>query len=123
MTFADTVKKWEHAATVRVIGSTMYGPVANFFNLFQGRSTFFGILFAAEGLVLMIFAMIEFAKGKDLGSLAAFTAALAGFNGLIGAIIFAHSCKEDWAAIRQQQIDKGLVPASTTSTATATVQS
>jgi hypothetical protein len=93
----------------QVQGSSTYGPVASFFTFFQGRATTFGILFAAVSLVLTGVAIWGFIHGRDLGSLASFALAVAALNGSIQAMVVAHSCKEDWATIKQQAITQQVV--------------
>lgn len=67
------------------------GLTASFFSFFQGRCTFFAILFSVCGL-------IGFFKHYDLTSYALFV-------GAIQAMIVAHSAKEDWISLRRP--DKG----------------
>lgn len=104
----------------RVLSSSTYGPVAAFFTFFQGRATTFAILFAIEGVVLLGVVCVlvgvaihSFLRGKDISGIAAIISALAGlvaslaaFNGLIQTMAFAHSAKEDWMALKQQQVDQ-----------------
>jgi hypothetical protein len=95
----------------RVQSSSTFGPVAAFFTFFQGRSTTFAILFAVEGVVLIGVAVWGFFhKGFDLSGLASVIGAMAAFNGLIQTTMVAHSTKEDWMAIKQQQTDCAACP-------------
>lgn len=82
-----------------------YGPVAKFFTVFQGRATTFAILFALEGAAMIGIGLWGFTQGKDLSSLSSLMTASATLNGSIQAMIFAHSCKEDWASLKQQEHD------------------
>jgi hypothetical protein len=95
-----------HKIENRIQGSMGYGPIAAIFTFFQGRATTFAILFAATGVVLTVVAIWGFLHHYDLSSFASFVLALAALNGSIQAMMFAHSCKEDWANLRQQQIDQ-----------------
>lgn len=95
---------------MRVHVSSMYGPVAGFFNFFQGRSTAFAIFFAVQGCIMMGAGVWGFINGRDLTSLAALIQAMAVLNGSIQAILFAHSVKEDWAVLRQQAHDAANPP-------------
>jgi hypothetical protein len=70
------------------------GITASFFNFFQGRATAFAILFT-------IFGIVGFLKHYDLTSYALFVTAVQG-------MVFAHSCKEDWASIKRQQIQQNV---------------
>lgn len=88
----------------RVSGSIPYGPVAAVFTFFQGRATTFGILFAAMALALGVAGVYGFLHGRDLTSYASFVLSMSAMMGAIQAMVFAHSCKEDWASLRQQQI-------------------
>lgn len=90
----------------KIQGSMNYGPIAAIFTFFQGRATTFAILFSIVGLALVGVGIWGFFHGRDLSSLASFTLAVAGLNGSIQAIMFAHSCKEDWASLRQQQVNQ-----------------
>ena len=123
--FSDVKEKIaavEQKVVSRVQISSTYGPVAAFFNVFQGRSTFFAIFFATEGVILIGVGIWGFIKGHDLSSYASFVGSMAVFNGLIQGIMVAHSCKEDWAALKQQQHDLNVTiqtqsPASSTTAA------
>lgn len=66
------------------------GVTASFFSFFQGRATFFAIVFTVCGL-------IGFFKHYDLTSYAMFVGAI--FTGVVG-----HSLKEDYFELRQRQI-------------------
>ncbi len=68
------------------------GLTASFFTFFQGRSTFFAIVFTVCGL-------IGFFKRYDLTSYALFV-------GAIQAMVVAHSAKEDWFSAKQYQRDE-----------------
>jgi hypothetical protein len=77
--------------------SMQYGPVAAIFNLFQGRATFFAVVFTISGITLAF-----------LGKL---TADFVGLVGSIQALIFAHSIKEDYYDFRHRQLDIQRQPA------------
>jgi hypothetical protein len=81
------------------------GLTAGFFSFFQGRSTFFGILFAITGVVFSSVGVWGFIHGRDLTSFGSFVMAVAALNGSIQAMMFAHSTKEDWAEIQHRQLD------------------
>jgi hypothetical protein len=81
------------------------GFVAGFFSFWQGRSTFFGILFAATGLVFASVGIWGFTHGKDLTSFASFVMAMAALNGSIQAMIVAHSAKEDWNDVQNRKLN------------------
>ena len=66
---------------------TQAGAIAPLFNMFQGRCTFFAIVFSIMGL-------IGWLKGKDLTSYALFVTAIQG-------LLVLHSWKEDIAEQRQ----------------------
>lgn len=104
-----TIRNDAQKVESQVFGSSQYGPVAAFFTFFQGRSTFFGILFSLVGLLLVGVGVRGFVHGQDLSSLASFTLAVAALNGSIQAMIVAHSAKEDWAQIKQQAITQQVV--------------
>ena len=104
-----TIRNDAQKVESQVFGSSQYGPVAAFFTFFQGRSTFFGILFSLVGLLLVGVGVRGFVHGQDLSSLASFTLAVAALNGSIQAMIVAHSAKEDWATIKQQAITQQVV--------------
>lgn len=82
-----------------------YGPVAKLFTVFQGRATTFAILFAVEGAAMIAVGLWGFIHGKDLSSLASLMMSSATLNTSIQAMVFAHSCKEDWASLKQQEHD------------------
>jgi hypothetical protein len=114
------IKKDVATVKSRALGSSTYGPVATFFTIFQGRSTTFAILFALEGIallgatgVLIGVGIHAFVHGKDvtgivsmLSGLASVIMSSAAFNGLIQTTMVAHSTKEDWMAVKQQQTDQ-----------------
>lgn len=120
MSLKDDFVKLEN----RIKGSLTYGPIAAIFTFFQGRATTFAILFALVGLVLVGVGIWGFIHHYDLSSYASFVLAIAALNGSIQAMMFAHSCKEDWANLKQQQIDVNAAnpcpPTPTTSTTTVT---
>jgi hypothetical protein len=108
MTFSikGELEKIKADVTGKVHGSLNYGPIAAIFTFFQGRATTFAILFAIVGLALVGVGIWGFIHGKDLTSLASFTLSVAALNGSIQAVMFAHSCKEDWASLKQQQLNQ-----------------
>jgi hypothetical protein len=65
------------------------GVVASFFSWFQGRATFFAIIFTVCGL-------IGFFKRIDLGSYSLFVASI--LTGVVG-----HSLKEDYFEMRRNR--------------------
>lgn len=65
-----------------------YGPVAAVFTLFQGRATTFAIVFSGVGIY-------GFLHQYNLTSFTMFVTA-------IQALVFAHSIKEDYFTIKQQ---------------------
>jgi hypothetical protein len=109
MSIIATIRKDVQKVESQVEGSSTYGPVAAFFTFWQGRATTFGILFALVSLVLTGVAIWGFIHGRDLSSLASFALAVAALNGSIQAMVVAHSCKEDWAQIKQQAITQQVV--------------
>src|SRR5208337_1579815 len=90
-------------ATVKV-GVQQSGLTASFFNFFQGRATFFAIVFTVCGIILAF-------RGKLDANYSLFVTAVQG-------LIFAHSCKEDWheqrmAVLAQREQQRSpLTPAS-----------
>ena len=68
------------------------GFVAAFFNFFQGRATFFAIVFTVCGIVLAF-------RGKLDANYSLFVTAVQG-------LIFAHSCKEDWHEQKMEELKK-----------------
>lgn len=64
--------------------ATTGGAASAFFGLFQGRCTFFAIIFSIVGLYGWL------VLNRDLTSFALFA-------GSIQALLIAHSAKEDWA--------------------------
>lgn len=104
----DLIQKVEadvKSVKMQVMGSSNFGPVAQFFTIFQGRTTTFAILFALEGIFLLGLAAYGFFHHLDLNGLAAIIMSMAAFNGLIATVMAAHSTKEDWMAVKQQQVD------------------
>ena len=81
----DAIKKWWDSEKA----SLQYGPVAAVFTVFQGRCTFFAVVFTVAGIY-------GFLKHYDLTSYAMFVGAI--FTGLV-----AHSTKEDWMQLKQSQ--------------------
>ncbi len=67
-----------------------FGPIATFFNFWQGRSTAFAIVFAIVGIILAFL-------GKLNGDYALFVTAIQG-------LVFCHSAKEDWVDYKQRQL-------------------
>lgn len=84
---------------------TEFGPVAALFDFFQGRSTLFAIIFLLVGLALSATAIWGIVHGKDISAIAGIIASLAAFVGSLQALLFAHSCKEDWVAIQKRKLD------------------
>lgn len=75
---------------------TQAGAIAPLFNMFQGRCTFFAIVFSITGL-------IGWLKGKDLTSYALFVTAIQG-------LLVLHSWKSDLAeqwAVRNNKLNNG----------------
>jgi len=103
--------KRDIAASNAVAAVKQDGFTASFFNFFQGRATFFGILFAAIGCVFAGVGVWGFLHGKDLTSLASFVMAMATLFGAIQAVTFAHSAKEDWHVQRMAAIARQDTPA------------
>jgi hypothetical protein len=81
------------------------GVVASFFSFWQGRATFFGILFAGVGVAFAVVGVWGFIHGRDLTSFASFVASMAALLGAIQAMIFAHSTKEDWIELQHRKLD------------------
>jgi hypothetical protein len=116
--FIREIKQDVSKVKAQVLGSSTYGPVATFFTIFQGRATTFAILFALEGIALLVATGVligvgihAFLHGKDVSGIVSLLTALASvimssaaFNGLIQTTMVAHSTKEDWMAIKQQQV-------------------
>jgi hypothetical protein len=69
--------------------SLQFGPIAAVFSFFQGRATFFALIFTVAGIVLAF-------KGKLDANYALFVTAIQG-------LVFAHSIKEDYFGMRQNQ--------------------
>jgi hypothetical protein len=82
-----------------------FGPVADLFDFFQGRTTFFAIVFAIDGILLSLTAIYGIVHGKDVSSIAGIIGALAAFMGSLQALLFAHSVKEDWTSIQRRKLD------------------
>jgi uncharacterized membrane protein YdjX (TVP38/TMEM64 family) len=82
-----------------------FGPIAALFDFFQGRTTFFAIVFAVDGIALSMTAIYGIVHGKDISSIAGIIGSLAAFMGSLQALLFAHSCKEDWTAIQKRKLD------------------
>ena len=98
---------------------TEFGPVAALFDFFQGRTTFFAIIFAIDGIGLSITAVYGIVHGKDITQIAGIIAALAAFMGSLQALLFAKSCKDDWVSVQHRKLDimeaqgKPVVPGAT----------
>jgi hypothetical protein len=82
-----------------------FGPIAAMFDFFQGRTTFFAIIFAIDGICLSIAAIWGIVHGKDVSSIAGIIGALAAFMGSLQALLFAHSVKEDWTSLQKRKLD------------------
>lgn len=82
-----------------------FGPMAALFTFFQGRSTFFAICFLIDGLILSALAVYGILKGKDISQIAPIITSLGVFMGSLQALLFAHSCKEDWTEIQHRKLD------------------
>jgi hypothetical protein len=95
------VKQFEAGAGDLLSG----GATARFFNFFQGRSTFFAIVFLLMGIVFAIITVWGFLRGKDVTGLASVITSMAAFMGALQAILFAHSAKEDWNDFKHRQLD------------------
>jgi hypothetical protein len=102
------IKQDVASVKAQVMGFSTYGPVAAFFTFWQGRSTTFAILFSVEGIILIGVGIYGFFHHMDLGGYASFVLAMATFCGLIQTTMVAHSTKEDWMAIKQQQVNQQL---------------
>src|ERR1700674_5727910 len=87
------------------VGLLAGGLSAGFFNFFQGRSTFFALVFLLMGLAFAATAIWGFLHGKDLTSLASVVSSMALFMGALQALLFAHSAKEDWNDYKHRQLD------------------
>ncbi len=81
--------KIKQDATTAVSTYKGLGLTASFFTFFQGRATFFAIVFTVCGL-------IGFFKRYDLTSYALFV-------GAIQAMVVGHSLKEDYFEMRRRQ--------------------
>lgn len=81
------------------------GATANFFNFFQGRATFFAIVFLIMGIAFAVVTMWGFIHGKDVTGLASVITAMAAFMGALQALMFVHSAKEDWNDYKHRQLD------------------
>jgi len=64
-----------------------FGPVAALFDFFQGRTTFFAIVFAIDGIALSATAVYGIVHGKDITSIAGIIASLAAFMGSLQALL------------------------------------
>ena len=82
------------------------GITASIFSAFQGRATFFAILFSTEGAILFGVGIWGFIHGHDLTSLAALLQAMALFDGTIFTGVVGHSIKEDYFARRDREQDE-----------------
>jgi hypothetical protein len=78
-----------HTWIDKIKSDFQYGPIASIFSFFQGRATTFAIFFTVVGTYLAV-------HGKLDGNYALFVTAIQG-------LVFAHSCKEDWARKQDQQ--------------------
>lgn len=87
----------------KVREASEFGPIAQFFTFFQGRCTTFAIFFGVIGLVMAGVGVWGFIHGKDLTSFASFVSSFAIFAGAIFTGLVAHSTKEDWMQLKQQQ--------------------
>lgn len=81
------------------------GIVPAIFNFFQGRATTFAIVYGIVGVVFAIVAVRGFIHKQDLSSLASVISSFALFLGALQAMLFAHSCKEDWVDIQHRKLD------------------
>ena len=71
-----------------------YGPIGQMFTVFQGRSTFFAILFATIGIILAF-------KGKLDANYSLMVAAIQG-------MVVAGSIKESYVLIKQAQLTNAI---------------
>jgi hypothetical protein len=104
--------KWFTPIITRAAAKTKYtheelevGIVPAFFNFFQGRATFFAIVYGVIGVAFAAAALWGFLHGKDLSGIASVLLALATFLGALQAMLFAHSCKEDWIELQHRKLD------------------
>lgn len=81
------------------------GIVPAIFNFFQGRATAFAIVYGLVGLVFASVAVWGFIHRYDLSGLASVITSFAAFLGALQAMLFAHSCKEDWTDIQHRKLD------------------
>lgn len=81
------------------------GVVPAFFNFFQGRATFFAIVFLLIAIAFVVTAIWGFVKGRDLAGLASVILAFGSLIVSIQGLLFAHSCKEDWVTIEHRKLD------------------
>jgi preprotein translocase subunit SecF len=82
-----------------------FGPIATLFDFFQGRSTFFAIIFLLVGIALSGTAIWGIVHGRDISGIAGIIASLAAFMGSLQTLLFAHSAKEDWVRLQTRKLD------------------
>jgi hypothetical protein len=87
------------------VGLLSGGATANFFNFFQGRATFFAIVFLIMGVAFAAVTIWGFIHGKDVTGLASVITSMAAFMGALQALMFVHSAKEDWNDYKHRQLD------------------
>jgi hypothetical protein len=80
-------------------------PASAFFGIFQGRVTFFAILYGIVGIGLVGVAVWGIVRGRDISQVAAIIAALAGFFGALQTALVAHSWKEDIHEQRMAELE------------------
>jgi hypothetical protein len=82
---------WRPTSLVGKLESFMpYGPIGQMFSLFQGRSTFFALVFTVVGIILAF-------KGKLDGNFSLMVAAIQG-------MVVAGSIKESYVMLKQAQL-------------------
>ena len=79
------------------------GITASIFSAFQGRATFFAILFSTEGAIIIAFALWGFVHGHDVTPLGTILSSLALLDGAIFTGVVGHSIKEDYFARRDRE--------------------
>jgi hypothetical protein len=85
------------------------GITASIFSAFQGRATFFAILFSTEGAIIIAFALWGFVRGHDVTPLGSILSSLALLDGAIFTGVVGHSLKEDYFE-RRKRLDDQIAP-------------
>lgn len=81
------------------------GIMPAFFGFFQGRTTFFSIIYGVIGAVFAVVAVWCVLHGRDVSGLSSVILAFATFLGALQAMLVTHSAKEDWIELQHRKLD------------------